>query len=106
MTTAYAEFLDKAQSEFVSGLKQAQELNIKQLTAANTLVASVPSIDTTETPSVQWPTPTELVERYFAFTAEIIAARKDYALKLAEFATEAQKQFIDSAKRVSEAAKN
>lgn len=105
MTTAYAEFLDKAQAEFVSGLKQAQELNIKQLTAANTLVAAVPSIETNDTPSLQFPTPTEIVERVFAFTSTILEARKEYALKLAEFATEAQKQFIDSAKRVSEAAK-
>ncbi len=100
------EFFEKAQSEFVSGLKQAQELNIKTLATVTDLFAAVPTIDAKEATSAQFPTPTELVERAFAFTNTLVETRKEYAVKLAELATEAQKQFIETAKRVAESAKN
>jgi hypothetical protein len=102
----YTEFFEKAQAEFVNGLKQAQELNIKSLTTLTNLFAQMPAVDADETNKVTFPTPTELVERSFAFTNELLATRKEYAIKLAEIATEAQKQFADTAKRVAEAAKN
>jgi hypothetical protein len=102
----YTEFFEKAQSEFVSSLKQAQELNIKALASVSELFASVPAINTKEVNAVQLPTPTEIVERTFAFTNEFLTTRKEYAIKLAELATEAQKQFLDTAKRMAETAKN
>jgi hypothetical protein len=102
----YTEFFEKAQAEFVNSLKQAQELNIKALASVSDLFAKLPTIDTKETNGVSLPTPTEIVERTFAFTHDVIAARKEYAIKLAELATETQKQFLDTAKRVAEAAKN
>jgi hypothetical protein len=104
--STYTEFFEKAQAEFVNSLKQAQELNIKALASVSDLFAKVPAIDTKEASAVSLPTPTEIVERAFAFTNELIATRKEYAIKLAELATEAQKQFLDTAKRVAEAAKN
>jgi len=103
--TNYTEFLEKAQTEFLSSLKQAQELNIKALASVTDLFASIPTVDTKEV-SAQLPTPTEVVERAFAFTNTLVETRKEYAVKLAELATEAQKQFIDTAKRVAESAKN
>src|SRR5271163_5004907 len=99
--TNYTEFLEKAQTEFLSSLKQAQELNIKALASVTDLFASIPTVDTKEV-SAQLPTPTEVVERAFAFTNTLVETRKEYAVKLAELATEAQKQFIDTAKRVAE----
>jgi len=104
--TSYTEFFEKAQTEFVNGLKQAQELNIKSLATLGNLFAQMPAVETNETSPVSIPTPTEIVERTFAFTNELLATRKEYAIKLAELATEAQKQFLDTAKRVAEAAKN
>jgi len=105
--TTYTDFFEKAQAEFVNGLKQAQELNIKSLTTLTNLFAQIPAVDADETSNkVAFPTPTEIVERTFAFTNELLATRKEYAIKLAELATEAQKQFADTAKRVAEAAKN
>jgi hypothetical protein len=104
--STYTEFFEKAQAEFVNSLKQAQELNIKALASVSDLFAKIPTIDTNETNAVSLPTPTEIVEQTFAFTNELIAARKEYAIKLAELATETQKQLLDTAKRVAEAAKN
>jgi hypothetical protein len=90
----------------VNGLKQAQELNIKSLTNLTNLFAQIPAVDAETPNATAFPTPTELVERTFAFTNDLLATRKEYAIKLAELATEAQKQFADTAKRVAEAAKN
>ncbi len=102
----YTEFFEKLQGEFLNGLKQAQDLNIKTLSTLSTLVASVPSIDAKDVTATTLPTPSELVERSFAFTNQMLQTRKEYALKLAELATEAQNQFTDAAKRVAETAKN
>ena len=104
--TSYTEFLEKCQGEFLNGLKQAQELNLKTIAAVTDLVSSVPVVDVKEFNATTLPTPTELVEKSFAFTNELLATRKAYAIKLAELATEAQKQFADTAKRVAEATKN
>jgi len=102
----YTQFFEKAQSEFVNSLKQAQELNLKTFATVTDLFAAVPTIDTKDAASTQLPTPTEIVERAFAFTNTLVETRKEYAVKLAELATEAQKQFIETAKRVADASKN
>ena len=106
MTATINEFFEKAQTEFVNSLKQAQELNIKNFATVTDLFASIPTIDTKDAAATQLPTPTEIVEKAFAFTNTLVETRKEYAIKLAELATEAQKQFADTAKRVAEAAKN
>lgn len=80
----YIEYFEKAQEEFLSGLKQAQELNLKAMESFTSLATM--------------PTPAEFVERTFAFTNEMLEARKAYMTKLAELATETQKQFADAAK--------
>ena len=100
------EFFEKTQVEFLNGLKQAQELNVKTLNTITELVSKVPSIDAKEVQNFTLPTATEVVEKSFAFTNELLAARKEYFVKLAEFATEAQTQFADAAKRIAAAAKN
>ncbi len=102
----YAEFFEKLQGEFLNGLKAAQDLNIKTLSTISTFVASVPSIDAQDLTSTTLPTPSELVERSFAFTKQMLETRKEYAIKLADLATEAQTQFTDAAKRVAETVKN
>ncbi len=84
--TNYTELSEKLQTEFLESLKQAQDLNLKALQA--------------------FPTPTEMVEQGFAFTNRLLEARKEYALTLADLATQAQKAFVQSAKRVAETAKN
>jgi hypothetical protein len=73
----YTEFVEKAQTEFLSGLKQAQELNVKSL-------ASVTELFENKNGAVALPTPTEIVERSFAFTTQLLETRKEYMLKLAE----------------------
>ena len=103
--STYTEFLEKAQAEFLNGLKQAQELNIATLASFKELISAVPAVDTTEgNASAQLPTPAEIVERTFAFTNQVLEARKQYVLKLAEMADETQKQFVEATKRA--AAKN
>ena len=100
------EFFEKTQAEFLTGLKQAQELNVKSLTQLTELVSKVPTVDVKEAQNFTMPTATEIVEKSFAFTNEILATRKEYLVKLAELTTEAQTQFADAAKRVAAAAKN
>ncbi|HUA09135.1 MAG TPA: hypothetical protein VMA98_07640 [Candidatus Acidoferrales bacterium] len=73
----YTEMIDKAQAEFLKGLEQAQELNVKALTSVSELFAK--NGDT-----AKLPTPAEIVERSFAFTNELLEVRKAYMLKLAE----------------------
>jgi hypothetical protein len=100
--STYTEFLEKAQGEFLSGLKQAQELNLATLASFKDLMSAVPAVDTTEAnAAAKLPTPTEIVERTFAFTNQVLEARKAFMLKLAEMADETQKQFVEAAKRAS-----
>jgi hypothetical protein len=102
----YNEFIDNAQAEFLNGLKQAQELNVKAFESFSQLVTKAPALDVNEFTKMTLPTPAELVERTFAFTNDMLEARKEYMTKLAELATETQQQFADAAKRVADAAKN
>ena len=102
----YTEFFEKAQAEFLNGLKQAQELNVKTIESFNTLFTTTPSVEFKNLPKFNIPTATELVERTFAFTNDMLEARKQYLVKLAEIANETQKQFADAAKRMADAAKN
>ncbi|MBV8639394.1 MAG: hypothetical protein JO322_15040 [Candidatus Eremiobacteraeota bacterium] len=103
---SYIEFFEKAQEEFLNSLKQAQELNVKALESFTTMLTKAPAFDVKDFSKMTVPTPSEFVERTFAFTNDVLEARKDYMTKLAELATESQKQFADAAKRMSEAAKN
>jgi hypothetical protein len=104
--STYIEFFEKVQGEFLKSIQQAQELNVKTINAMTDLVSSVPSVEAHQIDGAKFPTPVELVERSFAFTNQLIETRKEYAIRLAELATEAQKQFADTAKRVADAAKN
>ncbi len=103
---SYIEYFEKAQEEFLSSLKQAQELNVKALESFTSLMAKAPAFDPKDLNTLTMPTPSEFVERTFAFTNEMVDARKEYMTKLAELATESQKQFADAAKRMADAAKN
>ena len=69
------EFLEKAQAEFLTGLKQAQELNVKAIELVTELFK--------QNGTSELPTPSQIVERTFAFTNDVLAARKEYMLKLA-----------------------
>jgi hypothetical protein len=73
----YNEVLEKAQVEFLNGLKQAQDLNVKALTTVTELFESNGA-------TAKLPTPAEIVERSFAFTNQLLETRKEYMLKLAE----------------------
>lgn len=102
----YTEYFEKAQEEFLNSLKQAQELNVKALESFTQFMTKAPAFDVKDFSKMTIPTPSEFVERTFAFTSDMLEARKEYLTKLAEIATETQKQFADAAKRVAEAAKN
>ncbi len=102
----FNEIFEKAQTEFLNGLKQAQELNVKTLTTLTEFASKLPAVDVKDAQNVTLPTPTELVEKSFAFTTEMLNLRKEYLVKIAEMATEAQTQFADAAKRVAAAAQN
>ncbi len=102
--STYTEFAQKVQNEFLNSLKAAQELNVNSFAAFNELLAQVPTakIDPATT---ELPTPTDMVEHAFAFTNQVLETRKAYAVKLAELATETQKQLAQTVARVAESAK-
>jgi hypothetical protein len=104
--STYIEFFELAQQEFLKSVQAAQELNVKTINAFTNLVSAVPSVDTENAEAVKFPTPVEIVERSFDFTKQLLETRKEYALRLAEIATDAQKQWAETAKRVSDAAKS
>ena len=73
----YNKLLEKAQGEFLSGLKQAQDLNVKAIASVTELIES-------KNGEAKLPTPAEIVEKSFAFTSQLLESRKEYMLKLAE----------------------
>lgn len=103
---AYIQYLEKTQAEFLNGLKQAQELSLKSVATVTGLVAAVPTPEAKEVQTMTVPTATELVERSFAFTQDVLNARKEYLVKLADLATEANKTFAETAKRFAEQTKS
>lgn len=100
--TTYAELSEKFAGEFIESLKQAQDLSIKTLRAFGALVAEMP----TNVDASAFPSPTKAMEQGFAFANELLETRKEYALKLAELATETQKQFTESLSRFTDVSKN
>jgi hypothetical protein len=101
--STYTELSEKIQGEFLKSLEQAQELNLKTLTAVSELLAQLP------TPSFEastLPTPAEAVEQGFGFASRVLEARKEFALKLAELATETQKNFAQTVAQAKEVSKN
>ncbi len=103
---SYIEYFEKAQEQFLNSLKQAQELNVNTLESFASLIAQAPAFDVTDATKLTMPTPSEFMDRTFAFTNEMLETRKEYMTKLAELAAETQKQFADAAKRMADAAKN
>lgn len=98
--STFTEFATKSQEEFLTMLQQAQERNLAAMSSLSDLVATVPGPgQLTAMPTL--PTPAELVEQTFAFTSQVLEARKDYMLKLAEIAGQTQKQLLDAATRAS-----
>ena len=102
----FVSYIERVQQETLNSIKQVQDLNLKTLATFTYLVSAVPTIDAKEASANNMPTPTEFVQRSFEFTNEILATRKEYMIKLAELATEAQKQFAETATRIAESAKN
>ncbi|HTU71617.1 MAG TPA: hypothetical protein VMF11_15045 [Candidatus Baltobacteraceae bacterium] len=73
---SYTEFLEKAQTEFLNGLKQAQDVNVKAIASINELIE--------QNGPAKLPTPAELISQTFAFTNQVLESRKEYLLKLTE----------------------
>jgi hypothetical protein len=101
--STYYELLENVQTEFLNGVKAAQDLSLQNLNAVSGFAARVPTVDTKDAVIPQLPTPTEIVERSFAFAYQLMDLNKAYLVRMAEFATEAQKQWTETAKRVAEA---
>lgn len=102
---SYTELIERTQSEVLTALRQAQDLNVKTLASLTELVSSIP-LPTGDVKNVELPTATEVVEHTFAFTNKFMEVRKEYMVKLAELATAGQKQFAEAAQRMTEAVKN
>lgn len=92
----YTEFITKTQNDILSTVKQAQESNVKALASFGDAVAEYATKAKSMTGDVKLPTPTEVIESAFGFTAQLVEMQKNYYVKIAETFATAQKKATES----------
>lgn len=97
----YTEFVNKTQTEILNAMKAAQETNLKAMTSFGEALAEyankAKSIATVGT----LPTPAEVIESTFGFTAQLIEMQKSYYVRVAETIAAAQKKATEAMATVS-----
>jgi hypothetical protein len=96
----YTEFINKTQREILSAVKQAQENNIKAMSTFSDAVAEYANKAKSNVATL--PTPAEMIESTFGFTAELIELQKNYYVRIAEAIAAASKtagEFAKSTKK-------
>jgi hypothetical protein len=92
----YTEFISKTQSDILGAVKQAQETNVKAIASFGDAVAEYANKAKTMTGETKLPTPTEVIESAFGFTAQLVELQKNYYVKIAETFASAQKKATDA----------
>jgi hypothetical protein len=90
--TNYNEFMAKTQGEILGAVKQAQETNVKAITSFGDAVAEYANKAKTMPTEMNMPTPTQVIESAFGFTAQLVEMQKNYYVKIAETFANAQKK--------------
>ena len=98
--TNYNEFIAKAQSDILGAVKQAQETNVKAITSFGDAVAEYAHKAKTMSTDAKIPTPTEVIESAFGFTAQLVEMQKNYYVKIAETFANAQKKATEAVSTV------
>ena len=94
----YTEFVAKTQSDILAAVKQAQENNVKAIESFSHRMSEYSERAKSFASETKLPTPTEVIESAFGFTAELIELQKNYYVHLAETFATAQKKAMEAAK--------
>ena len=97
----YTEFITKTQADILGAVKQAQETNVKAIASFGDAVAEYASKAKTLSADVKLPSPTEVIESAFGFTAQLVELQKNHYVKIAETFASAQKDATDAVAPVS-----
>ena len=92
----YSEFVAKTQSDILSAVKQAQETNVKAISTFGDAVAEYTAKAKAMTGDTKLPTPSEVIESAFGFTAQLVELQKNYYVKIAETFASAQKKATEA----------
>ncbi|HXW77389.1 MAG TPA: hypothetical protein VEJ20_08275 [Candidatus Eremiobacteraceae bacterium] len=90
--TEYTEFVKKAQADILSTVKHVQETNLKAMHTFTEAVAEYTNKAKTMSPVATLPTPAEVIESTFGFTAQLVDLQKQYYVRIAEAIAAAQKK--------------
>jgi len=100
MATDFNEYVAKFQEETLKAVKQAQDANIAAFEQARQLFSEVATLE--KLPTVEsLPSPTKFVELSFDYANKMLELRKEYALQVADFVTEATKSAANLAKTIT-----
>ena len=94
--TDYKEFVNKTQTEILNAVKQAQESNVKALASFGDAVAEYAARAKSFSADKQIPTPIDVIESAFGFTAQLVELQKNYYVKLAETFAGAQRKATET----------
>jgi len=89
----YTEFVTKTQSDILNAVKSAQENNVKAMQSYGDAIAEFAARTNKSIVSeTKLPTPIEVIESAFGFTAQLVELQKNYYVKMAETFAAAQKK--------------
>ena len=94
--TDYTEFISKTQTDILNAVKQAQENNVKAIASFGDAVAEYATRAKSFSTDKKLPTPTDVIESAFGFTAQLIELQKNYYVKMAETFASAQKKATET----------
>ena len=94
--TDYTEFISKTQTDILNAVKQAQENNVKAIASFGDAVAEYATRAKSFTSDKKMPSPIDVMESAFDFTAQLIELQKNYYVKMAATFASAQKKATDT----------
>ncbi len=94
--TDYTEFISKTQTDILNAVKQAQENNVKAMASFGDAVAEYAARAKSFSSDKKMPSPIDVMESAFDFTAQLIELQKNYYVKMAETFASTQKKASDT----------
>jgi hypothetical protein len=93
----YTEFVHKTQTEILNAVKAAQETNLKAMTSFGEALVEYANKAKSLASVGTLPTPAEMIETSFGFTAQLVELQKNYYVRVAETIAAAQKKATETA---------
>lgn len=105
MSNDFDQFAAKVQEETLKAVKQAQDTNVAVLQRTRELFADPSSMN--KFPAFEsLPAPTKVVELTFDYANKVLELQKNYALRIAEIFTSAQKDAAQATARTTQSPNN